>query len=59
MITDQGWRKSSYSNSEIACVELAVGEDSTMVRDTKDRERGHLTFERAAFRAFLAEVRAD
>ncbi|GAB3493661.1 DUF397 domain-containing protein [Amycolatopsis cihanbeyliensis] len=58
MITDQRWRKSSYSNSQSACVELAVGQDSAMVRDTKDRERGHLTFQHSAFRAFLSEIRA-
>ncbi|MCU1683536.1 MAG: hypothetical protein JWQ81_4275 [Amycolatopsis sp.] len=57
MNTNHAWRKSSYSNSQSACVELAVGHDGGGVRDTKNREGGALRFDRAAFGAFLDEVK--
>lgn len=58
MTTNHVWRKSSYSNSQSACVELAVGRHGGGVRDTKDRDGGALRFDRAAFGAFLAAVKA-
>jgi hypothetical protein len=49
------WRKSSRSTKEgsDACVEIADNETVTLVRDTKDLSRGHLTFSRQAWEAFL------
>ncbi|WP_158880959.1 DUF397 domain-containing protein [Amycolatopsis anabasis] len=58
MTESRTWRKSTYSSPQNDCVELVVGERETAVRDTKDREGGHLTFSASAFAAFLAEVRA-
>jgi Domain of unknown function (DUF397) len=54
---NQTWRKSSRSVSDAQCVELAVGEQVTGVRDTKNRDGGTLVFGVRAFTAFLADVK--
>jgi hypothetical protein len=41
-IDDHAWRKSSRSNANQGCVEVAPLDKATGVRDTKDRSRGHL-----------------
>ncbi|MDA2813027.1 DUF397 domain-containing protein [Nocardiopsis sp. RSe5-2] len=46
------WRKSSYSDGGSNCVEVADGA-STAVRDTQNRELGHLEFPVAEWSAFL------
>lgn len=51
------WRKSSRSGSAAQCVELAVTDRATGVRDTKNREGGTLVFGARAFSAFLADVK--
>ena len=52
---DQRWRKSSYSNHEGACVEMATIDQQTIgFRDSKDPSGPILTFEREAAAAFLA-----
>jgi hypothetical protein len=58
MTTNHAWRKSSYSNSESACVELAVTQHGSGVRDTKYRQGGALSFDRAAFGAFLDALKS-
>ncbi|RKT52101.1 DUF397 domain-containing protein [Saccharothrix australiensis] len=54
---EQTWRKSSRSSSAAQCVELAVTDRVTGVRDTKNRSGGVLVFKARAFRAFLAGVK--
>lgn len=54
---NQTWRKSSRSASDAQCVELAVTEHVTGVRDTKNRAGGTLEFGVRAFSAFLADVK--
>ncbi|MEV8438863.1 DUF397 domain-containing protein [Actinosynnema sp. NPDC051121] len=54
---NQEWRKSSRSASAAQCVELAVTERVTGVRDTKNRDGGTLEFGAKAFAAFLADVK--
>ncbi|WP_328461007.1 DUF397 domain-containing protein [Streptomyces sp. NBC_00448] len=49
------WRKSSYSNHESNCVEVAELDQETVgIRDSKDRNGPILTFSRSAVRAFVA-----
>ena len=53
--TELAWRKSSRSSGG-ACVEVAREGDIVHVRDSKDRSGPVLTFDRDAFRDFLATV---
>ncbi|GAA1459148.1 DUF397 domain-containing protein [Nocardiopsis exhalans] len=46
------WHKSSYSNAAENCVEVAEGSE-TRVRDTQNREAGHLSFSGAEWSALL------
>lgn len=53
------WRKSSNSDSSGGdCVELAVPSHVIGVRDSKDVDGPVLAFGRAAFRAFVGDIRA-
>lgn len=51
------FRKSSYSQPTGNCVEVADLPDGTAVRDTQNREVGHLTFPGAEWSALLSSVR--
>jgi hypothetical protein len=51
------WRKSGFCGSS-ACVEVAISADAVLVRDAADRDGGQLTFERAGWAAFMAELAA-
>lgn len=50
------WRKSSYSESAGACVEVADDGDDRFVRDSKDPGGPRLRFPRAAWAAFVHGV---
>lgn len=52
------FHKSSYSADNEACVEVARVPGAAAVRDTQNREAGHLAFPADEFAAFLAEVKA-
>ncbi|WP_017571598.1 DUF397 domain-containing protein [Nocardiopsis halotolerans] len=47
------FRKSSYSQSEAACVEVADLDNGAAMRDTKHRELGALFFGADEWRAFI------
>lgn len=49
-----GFRKSSYSNDGGNCVEVREHTTGTDVRDTQNREAGHLSFNRSEWLAALA-----
>lgn len=57
---DLTWHKSSYSNPTGGnCVEVAEVSDAVLVRDTQNRELGHLGFSSSAWSAFVHTVKAD
>ncbi|MYS83454.1 DUF397 domain-containing protein [Streptomyces sp. SID5474] len=51
------WRKASHSSGSESCVEVAPLPASTGIRDTKDRERGHLEIGPAAWDELLRAIR--
>ncbi|GAA1402129.1 hypothetical protein GCM10009639_45280 [Kitasatospora putterlickiae] len=53
-MTELTWYKSSHSsNEDAACVEVAEAPGTVHVRDSKDRTGPRLTFEPAAWQAFV------
>ena len=53
------WRKSSHSNDEGECVEVAALPSGTVgVRDSKNPDGPHLTLSRRAFRTLLHQAAA-
>lgn len=52
------FRKSSYSEPQENCVEVAAGADAVAVRDSKDLDGPVLSFTRDEWSAFLAGVKA-
>jgi len=50
------WHKSSYSAAEGSCVEVAEGE-RVLVRDTRNRDLGHVAYSSDAWAVFLQGVK--
>lgn len=59
MYSSLEFRKSSYSANEAACVEVADAPGMSAVRDTQNRELGHLEFPAAEWRALTVSVRQE
>jgi hypothetical protein len=54
------WVKSSASSGgDSSCVEVALGADLVLMRDSKDRPGPRLAFPAAGWAAFLTDLRAD
>ncbi|WP_017543824.1 DUF397 domain-containing protein [Nocardiopsis prasina] len=47
------WHKSSYSGGSNECVEAREHQGGADVRDTQNRELGHLSFTRTEWRSFV------
>jgi Domain of unknown function (DUF397) len=56
-LSDLRWRKSSYSNAQAQCVEVAELAGAVAVRDSKDPAGPALMFTRAQWRAFTAGLK--
>jgi hypothetical protein len=56
---NQQWHKSSYSGATNNCVEVADLPGQHLVRDTQNRESGHLGFTGAEWTAALRAIRTD
>ncbi|ASU58417.1 DUF397 domain-containing protein [Nocardiopsis dassonvillei] len=53
-----GWHKSTYSTAAENCVEVAEGQ-VTGIRDTQNRQLGHLSAPAPEWTALLAAVRVQ
>lgn len=51
------WRKSSRSNHQGECVEVALGVDAVAARDSKDRQGPVLLFTREQWGDFVSALR--
>lgn len=52
-----GWRKSSYSGGENACIEVAAVRGAVALRDSKDPEGPALVFPPSRWRALITAAR--
>jgi hypothetical protein len=56
----RNWTKSSYSKGGMDnCVECRTDHDRVLLRDTKNREQGHLSFPTSEWRALLSAVHRE
>lgn len=52
------WRKSSYSNGQGACVEIASLAGTVAVRDSKDPQGPRVVLTAAQWQSFTASIKA-
>lgn len=58
-VPSTAWRKSTYSNADGNCVEVAIRPTAVAVRDSKNPAGPVLTFAAAEWREFLRGARID
>ncbi|MFD7537609.1 DUF397 domain-containing protein [Streptomyces sp. NPDC059819] len=54
--TKYAWKKSSYSNHEGECVEVAAGDALVAFRDSKESQGPVISVDRETARVFLASL---
>jgi hypothetical protein len=60
MVSDIGWRKSSYSGGQGGnCIEVADHDSRVIVRDSKDSQGAILRFSPDTWRRFADRVKGD
>ncbi len=57
MINEGTWHKSTYSAGDTNCVEVTEGV-TTAVRDTQNRELGHLSFAATEWAALVDSLKS-
>lgn len=57
-LSSAAWRKSSYSNGQSNCVEVAATGTAVGLRDSKDTTGPALLFEPADFHRFVTAVKS-
>ncbi|MFD6098306.1 DUF397 domain-containing protein [Nocardiopsis flavescens] len=55
MTEERQWHKATYSGGSGSCVEVSEGTE-TLVRDTQNRELGHLGFQAGEWTALLGTL---
>ncbi|MET9626302.1 DUF397 domain-containing protein [Lentzea sp. NPDC006480] len=55
---EKTWRKSSYTAPDNNCIELAVGEAETAMRDSKDPDGGAFVVRASAWAEFLMQIKS-
>jgi hypothetical protein len=50
------WHKATYSENSSHCVEICERQDGADVRDTQNRELGHLSFDRREWASLISLV---
>ncbi|PRW61866.1 DUF397 domain-containing protein [Actinopolyspora mortivallis] len=59
MTEPRGWRKSTYTQQETACVEVGRINEGAAVRDTKDRSAGYFTADHQQWSAFINAIKTN
>ncbi|MGH3282543.1 MAG: DUF397 domain-containing protein [Trebonia sp.] len=57
MANEPAWRVATYTGGNGNCVEVGDGDDAILIRDTKDRDGGTLTFTAASWQSFTDALR--
>ena len=57
MADEPAWRVATYTGSSGSCVEVGDAERAILVRDTKDRNGGTLTFTAATWQSFANSLK--
>ena len=57
MANEPAWRVATYTGSSGDCVEVGDTDHAILVRDTKDRDGGTLTFTTTTWQVFTSSLR--